>query len=127
MADLARDMTAAGFPVDRAAIDNTRRQELRLGAFANLTDAEVEFLRWALDRWPDANFQPLAVAGSAAAEIITREEEAAGGRRAHGVAGEMSGDAPADVNASLRRPPYSRKDALRTVPEGGAARHQLTG
>ncbi len=41
MADLAKDMTAAGFPVDRTAIDNTRRQELRLGAFANLTDAEV--------------------------------------------------------------------------------------
>jgi hypothetical protein len=119
MADLAGDMAAAGFPIRRTAIDNTRRQELRLGGFASLTDTEVDFLRWALDRWPDANFQPLAVAGSPAAEIIEREQ--ARGRRAEGVAGEVSGNAPADANASQGRPPYSRKDALRTVPQGGGA------
>jgi predicted regulator of Ras-like GTPase activity (Roadblock/LC7/MglB family) len=121
MADLARNMTAAGFPISRTSIDNTRRQELRLGAFASLTDTEVDFLRWAVDRWPTADFQPLAVAGSPAADIIGREQEEVERRRAEGVAAEVSGDAPADANASQRRPPYSRKDALRTVPQGGGA------
>jgi hypothetical protein len=121
MADLAHDMTAAGFPTNRTAIDNTRRQELRLGAFTSLADAEVDFLRFALDRWPDADFLPLAVPGSAAAETIGREQEKARGDRVQGVAGEISGDAPVPSNTSQQRPPYSRKDALRAVAQRGGA------
>jgi hypothetical protein len=97
-------MTAAGFPITRAAIDNARRQDVRLEVFTTLTETERNYLRWALDRWPDADLSPLAVAGTSAAEIIAK-----------------SGRAPATSNTSQPRPPYSRKDALRTVPHGGGA------
>ena len=121
MADLARDMTAAGFPITRTAIDNTRRQEPRLAAFSSLTGTDVGFLGWALDRWPDADFLPLALAGSPAAEIIVGEQEEANRRRTEGIAGEMSGEAPAPSNTSQERPPYRAKDALRAIAQRGSA------
>jgi hypothetical protein len=117
IADLARDMTAAGFPITRTSIDNTRRQEPRLAAFSSLTDTERVFLRWALDRWPDADLLPLAIAGTAAAAVIALVQEKASERRA----AAMSRGAPAASNTSQAIPPYSRKDALRAVPHGGAA------
>ncbi len=110
-------MTAAGFPITRATIDNARRQDARLAAFTTLTEAEVAYLRWALDRWPDADLLPLAVAGSPAAEIIALEQAEARERRA----AAMSRGAPAPANTSQPRPPYSPKDALRKVPQGGDA------
>ena len=71
----ATDMTAGGFSIERKSIDNARRQDVRLAAFTTLTEIEVGFLRWALDRWPDADLLPLAVAGSAAATVIEREQD----------------------------------------------------
>ncbi len=117
MADLTQDMTAAGFPITRTAIDNTRRQEPRLAAFSSLTDTEIDFLRWALDRWPAVDFLPLALAGSAAAEIIVGEQEEASERRA----AAMSRGASAASNTSQERPPYRAKDALRAGAQRGAS------
>ena len=38
IADLATDMTASGFPIQRNSIDNARRQDARLAAFTTLTE-----------------------------------------------------------------------------------------
>jgi hypothetical protein len=110
-------MTAAGFPINRTAIDNARRQDARLAAFTTLTEVEDAFLRWALDRWPEANLMPLAGVGTAAADVIALEQEVARKRRADA----MSRGVSAPSNASQGSPPYSRKDALRAVPQGGAS------
>ena len=64
---------------------------------------------------------PLAVAGSPAAEVIAGKQEEAKRRRTEGIAGEMSGEAPAAFNTSQQRPPYSRKDALPAVPQDRVA------
>ena len=121
IADLARDMTAGGWRITRAVIDNARRQDARLAAFTTLTKVEQGFLRWALDRWPAADLAPLAVSDSSAAKVIALEQEEARKRRAEGISVVPSERAPKSSNASLGIPPYSHKDALRTVPCGGAA------
>ncbi len=87
-----------------------------------LTDDERAFLRWALDRWPDADLLPLASPGSDAAEVIALEQDEAKKRRAKTRRAVVTrvGFLPG-VNASCGIPPIGAKDALRTVPHGGAA------